>query len=313
MAARVAARLSRRYLALGGPFAGLPLHNGLCAVEVRSCATLALSFFAHGRVSVAAARLASLTALGWRAALVELLAALARAQENGKEALRGMEQVLRGQRLPAREHRQLKRALGHPRPVDEIAANLRGDAIRRFAVEQVLLAALVDRSFDAGEIAFVERFAQAVGTSAEELARYEVEVDDFYRKNRDALTALRLAETPEGLPRALTTRLQAAVLDNLDRILQEIRETGELAQLLAKASAGTTLTKLEKAKVREQLIDLAKTIPALAIFAAPGGLLLLPILLKLLPFNLLPSSFVDPPPARTPPALPAPRARKSAS
>jgi hypothetical protein len=312
MASRVAGRLSRRYLALGGPFAGLPLHNGLCAVEVRSCAALALSFFGHGRISTAAARVASATALAWRTVLVELLAALSREQENGKETLRGMEQVLRGQRLPIREHRQLKRALSHPRAVEEIAASLRSDALRRFAVEQVLLAALVDRNFDAGELAFVERFAQAVGTSAEELARYEVEVDEFYRKNRDALSALRLAETPEGLPHALTTRLQAAVLDNLDRILQEIRETGELAQLLAKASAGTTLTKVEKAKVREQLIDLAKTIPALAIFAAPGGLLLLPILLKLLPFNLLPSSFVDPPPARTP-ALPPARARRSGS
>jgi hypothetical protein len=37
-------------------------------------------------------------------------------------------------------------------------------------------------------------------------------------------------------------------------------------------------------------------------------MLLLPILLKLLPFNLLPSSFVDPPPPA--PALPEPR-RKS--
>ena len=60
--------------------------------------------------------------------------------------------------------------------------------------------------------------------------------------------------------------------------------------------------------MREQLLDLAKTIPALAIFAAPGGMLLLPILLKLLPFNLLPSSFVDPP-SRFP-ALPEVR-RKS--
>src|SRR5207302_1437760 len=79
------------------------------------------------------------------------------------------------------------------------------------------------------------------------------------------------------------------------RILQEIRETGELAQLLARASAGSTLTAQEKAKVREQLVDVAKTIPALAIFAAPGGFLLLPLLVKLLPFNLLPSSFADPP------------------
>ena len=118
---------------------------------------------------------------------------------------------------------------------------------------------------------------------------------------------------PEGLADAITSRLHAAVADNLDRILQEIRETGELAQLLARASAGGTLTAQEKVKVREQLIDLAKTIPALAIFAAPGGMLLLPILVKLLPFNLLPSSFSDPPPVRElPPALPEPT-RKSGS
>jgi hypothetical protein len=313
MARKVAARLSRRYLAVGGPFAGLPLHNGLCAVEVRSCATLALASFGRGRISPGAARILATTSLAWRGTLVELLAALARAQEDGKATLRGMEQVLRGQRLPVREHRQLKRALAHPRTVEELAGSLHGDALRHFAIEQVLLAALVDRSFDAGELAFVERFAQALGIGSEELALLEVQVDDFYRKNGEALAALRLAETREGLPHALTTRLRDAVLDNLDRILQEIGETGELAQLLAKASAGTSLTKAEKAKVRAQLIDLAKTIPALAIFAAPGGLLLLPILLKLLPFNLLPSSFVDPPPVRSPPALPPARARKSAS
>jgi hypothetical protein len=97
-------------------------------------------------------------------------------------------------------------------------------------------------------------------------------------------------------------------------MLQEIRETGELAQLLARASAGATLTPPEKAKVREQLIDVAKTIPALAIFAAPGGMLLLPLLVKLLPFNLLPSSFSNPPPRLGElPAAPPQRSRKSGS
>ena len=37
--------------------------------------------------------------------------------------------------------------------------------------------------------------------------------------------------------------------------------------------------------MRAQLVDLAKAVPALAIFAAPGGMLLLPLLAKLLPFN----------------------------
>ena len=307
LAERTAARLSRRYLAVKGPFAGLPLHNGLCAIEVRACATLALAAFEHDRLGGAAATIAERSALAWRCTLVELLAGLAHAQEHGKATVRGSEQVLRSQRLPVREARILRRALAAPRPVDMIGRGLRTAALRRFALEQVLLAALVDRNFEPAEVAYVERLADSIGATAAEVARIESEVEEFYRRNMEALQALRLADQPEGLPHALTTRLEAAVLDNLDRMLEEIRKTGELAELLARATAGQTLTAEEKGRVRAQLIDLAKTIPALAIFAAPGGLLLLPILLKLLPFNLLPSSFVDPP---TAPALPDTR-RKS--
>jgi hypothetical protein len=314
IAGRVAAHLCRRYLALGGPFAGLPLHHGLCAIEARACATLALASFGRRRLSFAATRLVGNGALRWRFALVQLLAGLAAAQETPgaeSEMRRGMDQVLRAQRLPPRENRQLRRALeGAPSP-EAIAQAIASFPMRRFAIEQVLLAALADRSVDKGEMAFVERLASALGVDAAEVALLEIKAEDFYRKNRDALVALQLAETPEGLPHALTTRLSALVLDNLDRILQEIRETGELAQLLAKASSGTSLTSDEKGKVREQLIDLAKAIPALAVFAAPGGMLLLPILLKLLPFNLLPSSFVDPPTAN--PARLLPPARRSGS
>ena len=308
IAGRVAARLSRRYLTLGGPFSGLPLLHGLCAVEARSCGTLALAFFGRRRLSPPCARLVEKSALRLRVLLVELLAGLAAVQKSPPleiDMRRGMDQVLRAQRLPARENRLLRRALDAPPPPEAVAQGITSPALRRFALEQVLLAALADRSLDEGEVAFVERLAAALGVDAQEVALLEIEADDFYRKNRDALVALQLAETPEGLPHALTTRLGELVLDNLDRILQEIRETGELAQLLAKASAGNSLTSEEKGKVREQLIDLAKAIPALAVFAAPGGMLLLPILLKLLPFNLLPSSFVDPPagpPLRLPPA-----------
>ena len=308
LAEKTAARLSRRYLAAGGPFAGLPLHNGLCAVEVRCCATIALASFQHARISPGAVVLTARTTLRWRTLLVELLAGLARAQENGSASERGFEQVIRSQRLPVREARALRRALSLPREVEQVAPELHSNALRRFMLTHVLLAALMDGRFEAAEVAFVERLARVTGVDGAALAQLEAEVWEFYGAHKDALAALRLAEAPEGLPHALTTRLEAAVLDNLDRLLQEIRETRELGELLAKAAGGGTLSREEKSKVRQQLIDLAKTIPALAIFAAPGGMLLLPILFKLLPFNLLPSSFVDPPPP--PPALPEPR-RKS--
>ena len=63
--------------------------------------------------------------------------------------------------------------------------------------------------------------------------------------------------------------------------------------LLAKAARGGTLTADERRRMREQLLDVAKAIPALAIFAAPGGMFLLLALAKVLPFSLLPSSFRD--------------------
>lgn len=88
---------------------------------------------------------------------------------------------------------------------------------------------------------------------------------------------------------------------NAGRVSQEVRETGELAALLSKAAAGKKLSTEERGKVREQLLDLAKIVPSLAILAAPGGSLILVALLKVLPFNLLPSSF-----QKSPEELPLP-------
>jgi hypothetical protein len=93
--------------------------------------------------------------------------------------------------------------------------------------------------------------------------------------------------------------IAAAITMNLAAVATELRETGELTQLLARAAAGHALDGVERAKVRAQLIDLAKVVPALALLAAPGGLLLLPLLAKVLPWSLLPSAWDRP---RLPPA-----------
>ena len=89
----------------------------------------------------------------------------------------------------------------------------------------------------------------------------------------------------------MVDKVATVVTENLDAIALELRETGELGTLLAKAAAGQPLDAAERRKVKEQLIDVAKAVPALAIFAAPGGMVLLPLLAKLLPFDVLPSSF----------------------
>lgn len=76
---------------------------------------------------------------------------------------------------------------------------------------------------------------------------------------------------------------------NKNSLLQEIEESKELLFLL-KESATRSLTEEEKNKVKEQLFDICKSIPAFTVFMLPGGALLLPLLIKFIP-NILPSAF----------------------
>jgi len=76
---------------------------------------------------------------------------------------------------------------------------------------------------------------------------------------------------------------------NKKRFLQELSESKELVFLLKK-SVTENLTAEEKGKVKEQMLDICKAIPAFTVFMLPGGALLLPLLIKLIP-TILPSSF----------------------
>jgi len=75
------------------------------------------------------------------------------------------------------------------------------------------------------------------------------------------------------------------------RLLQELSQSKEAMHLIKK-STRTKLSSEEKEKIKIQLIDICKSIPALAVFLLPGGALLLPLLIKLIP-DILPSAFRD--------------------
>lgn len=78
---------------------------------------------------------------------------------------------------------------------------------------------------------------------------------------------------------------------NKDKLIEELNESKELLYLVKK-SLNKELSVEEKEKVSSQFKDIMKSMPALAIFMLPGGALLLPIILKIVP-ALLPSAFRD--------------------
>ena len=78
---------------------------------------------------------------------------------------------------------------------------------------------------------------------------------------------------------------------NKKRLLQELKQSKEAMYLIRK-STHAKLSNQEKEKIKIQLLDICKSIPALAVFLLPGGALLLPLLIKLIP-DILPSAFRD--------------------
>ncbi|TVZ55036.1 LETM1-like protein [Lutibacter sp. Hel_I_33_5] len=76
---------------------------------------------------------------------------------------------------------------------------------------------------------------------------------------------------------------------NKKRLAKELAQSKEAVGLIKKATH-TSLDDDEKEKIKEQLLDICKAIPAFAVFLLPGGALLLPLLIKLIP-DILPSAF----------------------
>ena len=181
---------------------------------------------------------------------------------------------------------------GEPPSPAELAEGVVDPVNRRFLLEQVILASLVDGELSTEEDDFIRDLAAAFEVEAEQLARLEVEVVEYFETRPRLMTGLSAVGMVQRLRRHAQGQVEGIIHDNLEALVTEARETGDLVVLLAKASH-SSLTNEETARVWAQLLDICKTIPSLALLAAPGGTILVPVLIKVLPFSLLPTAFEE--------------------
>jgi len=130
------------------------------------------------------------------------------------------------------------------------------------------------------------------------LSLKEIDLDEaivssqqFVLQNNKYVVFLQDANSVERMVDSLSKRWIKILGRNKDKLATELRQSKELVYLISK-SAKEELTKEEKEKVKTQFMDIVKSMPALAIFLLPGGALLLPIVLRIIP-NLVPSAFRD--------------------
>lgn len=139
------------------------------------------------------------------------------------------------------------------------------------------------------EIDFLKALASNFNCGEKRLNEVLAIVENFVYKTKEEAMILKDASSYEKVYISFTQRWTKVLMRNKEKVSVEIGESKELIALIRK-STKEDLSEDEKKMVREQLKDLAKTVPAFTVFMMPGGTILLPVLMKMLP-NLVPSAF----------------------
>lgn len=136
----------------------------------------------------------------------------------------------------------------------------------------------------------INQLANLLQLNAFRADEIELLTEKFMLENQKDVSFVN-SSTTNYLYKSFTRKWLRVLGRNKDKLIEELKESKELVALIQK-STKQELTKEEKEAVKEKFMDLLKSMPSVALFMLPGGSLLLPIILKLVP-DLLPSSFKD--------------------
>lgn len=161
--------------------------------------------------------------------------------------------------------------------------------LNRYLLEIALLTVWSDRIVVESEKEFLRTLTDRLGLQQEEMDKSFIALQAFVMKNYETIPFLMGKKDAELLMDGATERWKNILGRNKDKLAAELKESKELMALIVKSTT-EELSKEEKEKARLQLKDLARTIPSLTLFMLPGGTLLLPIILKIIP-DLVPTAF----------------------
>ena len=165
--------------------------------------------------------------------------------------------------------------------------------INKISYDLALFALMSNKKISDREHFFIDECAQKLSISVDQQHRTFSWIQKIYLHHYQELPHLRNTYSFSSIKNVANHNLTFLLKKNSKMIVNEIKESKELIVLLRK-STDKELSTEEKAKIREQILDLLKTIPSLTIFMIPGGTIILPILMKILPEDLLyPSSFIN--------------------
>jgi hypothetical protein len=174
---------------------------------------------------------------------------------------------------------------------DDIIHNITNPLTKHYIIDLVCMTFWTDKVIDQEEIDFLHRLGTDLDISEEILLKATNDIYTYYTQHKDDIALLKSRNMIQSFYENSSNMVKKLINRNKKRLATELYESKELMILLTQSTT-RSLSDEEQKRVKDQLLDIFKSIPSLAIFMLPGGMLLLPIVIKYIP-NILPSGFDD--------------------
>jgi len=162
---------------------------------------------------------------------------------------------------------------------------------KKYVIDLVCMTFWTDKMIDDQERDFLNRLGKDLKVSNSILLKATDDIHLFYTQHKDDIALLKSRNMVQSFYENSSNMVTKLINRNKKRLATELYESKELMILLTQSTT-RSLTDEEQKRVKDQLLDIFKTIPSLAIFMLPGGMLLLPFVIKYIP-KILPSGFDD--------------------
>jgi len=162
---------------------------------------------------------------------------------------------------------------------------------KQYILDIACMATWGDKIIDKDEQQFLHQLGKDSKLEHDLVTKSIEAVNSFYTTNKDNIALLSSKNIIKTFYDNSSKLVSKLINRNGKRLKKELIQSKDLMVLLSQSTV-RDLNNDEQKKVQEQLFDIFKSIPSLAIFILPGGALLLPLFVKFIP-KLLPSAFDD--------------------
>lgn len=172
---------------------------------------------------------------------------------------------------------------------DDVIGNAITTLEKYYLIDIACMASWTDEEIETKEYEFLNKMKDDLSVEDTVIQNSIRDINLFYSKHKKQIAVLTPRNKAQSFYDNSSKMVMKLIFRNSKRLLKELKESRELMVLLKKSTT-KNLTADEQRKVNDQLLDIIKSIPSLAIFLLPGGAILLPLFIKLIP-KLLPSAF----------------------